>query len=142
SGTSSPEARIGSTRRPSSVPASIALRNISPVETCGIPYASERRVACVPFPDPWGPSTRRFTTCPQRQQGAGWHPPRRPPLRAASAEEPLVVAHHHLRLHLAHGVERHADGDQHGRAAEGPGIRLGEPAVPDEQARRDRNGGE
>ena len=32
SGTSSPAASTGSTRRPSSVPASIASRNISPVE--------------------------------------------------------------------------------------------------------------
>ena len=37
SGTSSPRARIGSTCWPSSVRAAIAARNMSPVETCGIP---------------------------------------------------------------------------------------------------------
>ncbi len=54
-------ARIGSTWRPSSVPSAIAARNISPVETCGIPWSAESRCACVPLPEPCGPSTRRFT---------------------------------------------------------------------------------
>jgi len=30
----------------------------------------------------------------------------------------FVVTHHHLRLHLTHRVERDADDDQHGCAAE------------------------
>ena len=61
SGTSSPEARIGATWRPSSVPSAIAARNMSPVETWGTPWAAEIRFACVPFPEPCGPRTRTLT---------------------------------------------------------------------------------
>src|SRR4051812_1258031 len=34
---------------------------MSPVAMCGIPYSAEIRLACVPFPDPCGPSNRTFT---------------------------------------------------------------------------------
>ena len=49
------------TSRPSAVASSNA-RSMSPVETWGISCAAEIRFACVPFPDPCGPSTRTFTT--------------------------------------------------------------------------------
>src|SRR5688572_20814940 len=37
---------------------------MSPVETCGISWSAEIRFACVPFPDPCGPSTSTFTGGP------------------------------------------------------------------------------
>ena len=61
SGTRSPRSMISLTSRPSGVDPSRA-RSISPVDTCGRPCASATRFACVPFPDPCGPSTRTFTT--------------------------------------------------------------------------------
>ena len=42
--------------RPSGVPALTAARSMSPVEICGIPYASLMNVAWVPLPAPGGPS--------------------------------------------------------------------------------------
>src|SRR4051812_40299095 len=51
---------------------------------------------------------------------------RSPPLPAAPEkpedtllQEAFVGAHHHLRLHLTHRVQRDADDDQHRSAAEG-----------------------
>src|SRR5207302_9787679 len=38
-------------------------RSLSPVEMAGIPSATESRAACVPFPDPGGPS--KMTTLPR-----------------------------------------------------------------------------
>src|SRR5205085_7738164 len=62
-------------------------------------------------------------------------------LGGALLQEAFVVAHHHLRLHLAHRVERHADDDQNGGAAERAGGRLREAAVLDEEAREDGDRG-
>src|SRR5438067_8799423 len=87
---------------------------MSPVAMCGSAYSAAIRFACVPFPAPWGPKIKMFT---------------------ALLEEALVAAHHHLRLHLPHRVERDADDDQHGGASEGARGRLREPEVADEQAR-------
>ena len=61
SGTRAPDARMGSTSRPSGVPAAIAARNISPVAMCGMPYSAAMRAACVPLPDPCGPRIRTFS---------------------------------------------------------------------------------
>src|SRR5213595_1974830 len=102
---------------------------MSPVAMCGIPYSAEIRLACVPFPEPWGPKSKMFT-------GA---PPGDTPRSAASpggalSEEAFVGAHHHLRLHLAHRVERDTDDDEHRGAAEGARGRLREAAVADEEA--------
>src|SRR4029453_7057267 len=44
-------------------------------------------------------------------------------------QEAFVGAHHHLRLHLPHGVERDSDDDEHGRSAERTRARLREAAV-------------
>src|SRR4029453_12062150 len=96
SGTSCPLSTIGLTRIPSSVPCSIAARSMSPVAMCGMPYSASIRFAWVPFPEPCGPSNSMFTLF----------------------EETLVGAHHHLRLHLPHCVERDTDRDQHRSAAE------------------------
>src|SRR5665213_3502257 len=41
---------------PSGEPAFSAARNMSPVEICGMSYASLMNVACVPLPAPGGPS--------------------------------------------------------------------------------------
>ena len=110
SGTRSPRARIASTCLPSSVPAASSARNMSPVETCGIPYSAEMRFACVPC-----------------RPLAGRAP-------ASSPQEALVGAHHHLRLHLPHRVERDADDDQHRGAAERARRRLREAEIVDEDA--------
>src|SRR4051812_2499166 len=75
------------------------------------------RCAWVPFPAPWGPRSRMFSTRPL-------------------LEEALVVAHHHLRLHLTHRVERDADDDDHGGAAERARRGLREVEVVDEDARQ------
>ena len=59
--------------------------------------------AWVPFPAPGGPNRAR-------------------PASPTYSEEALVVAHHHLRLHLPHRVERDADHDQDRGAAERRGA--------------------
>ena len=69
--------------------AATAARSMSPVAMCGMPYSAAIRFACVPLPAPWGPSRRMSS--------------------GTLLEEALVGAHHHLRLHLAHRVERDAD---------------------------------
>ena len=78
--------------------ASIAARSMSPVAMCGISYSVAVRAACVPLPDPCGPRIRTFSD-------------------NASLQEALVAAHHHLRLHLPHRVERNTDHDRQRRAA-------------------------
>ena len=120
SATRSPRSRIGST-----LPAELGPRRSSSRGTCRRSRCAGRRTssaiffACVPFP------------APLRSEDRG-----------CSAEEPFVVAHHHLRLHLAHRVERDADDDQHRGAAERAARRLREAEVLDEEARRDRDGRE
>src|SRR3954468_21528360 len=110
------------TRLPRSVPAAISERRISPLAMCGMPYSEEIRPAWVPLPAPCGPSSRTF--------------------KGTLFQEAFVGARHHLRLHLSHCVERDADDDQHGRAAERTRRGLREAAVFDEQARQYGHGGE
>src|SRR5918911_3636801 len=105
---------MGLTLRPRGVSSPIARRRMSPVAMWARPYSAAIRFACVPFPAPWGPKIKMFT---------------------ALLEEALVATHHHLRLHLPHRVERDADDDQHGGAAESARGRLGEAEVADEDAR-------
>src|SRR5919204_2937821 len=112
---------MGFTCRPSAVSSAIASRRMSPVAMCGSPYSAAIRFACVPFPAPWGPKIKMFT---------------------ALLEEAFVAAHHHLRLHLPHRVERDADHDQHRSPSERARGRLREAAVADEQARQDRDDGQ
>src|SRR5215207_8823167 len=96
---------------------------MSPVAMCGIPKSALIRCAWVPLPDPCGPSRRTFTSpsrdeaCRRRRRATAEPRAAGPePLPARNAatlfEEAFVGAHHHLRLHLAHGVERDADHDQ------------------------------
>src|SRR5437763_4904451 len=140
---------------------------MSPVAMCGIPNSAEIPLACVPFPDPCGPSKRMFTGAPpgntrrplardlaapestlalaqapslrrERWRPLAWCSQPRDSAASpggALSEEALVGAHHHLRLHLAHRVERDADDDQHRGAAEGARGCLREAAVADEEAR-------
>src|SRR6266545_5706677 len=115
SGTSSPPSRIGLTSLPKGVPSEIAARSMSPVEMRASPYSSAMRFACVPLPDPWTPSNRTLSG-------------------TRLFQETLVGAHHHLRLHLAHGVERDTDRDQHGGAAERARRRRREAKVLDGNA--------
>src|SRR3954452_6278003 len=98
---------------PSGVPAFVAARRMSPVATCGMPYSAAIRLACVPLPAPCGPSSRMFTAA-------------RPLF-----EEAFIGAHHHLRLHLPHRVERDTHDDQHRGAAHRSRGRLREVEVDD-----------
>src|SRR6266545_7013722 len=118
---------MGLISSPSGVSASIASRNMSPVETWAMPYSREMRLACVPLPDPCGPRIKTFTTSRR------WMRVR------ASLQEAFVRAHDHLRLHLAHRVQRDADHDQQRRPAEERSRRLREAEVPDEEGGQDRD---
>src|SRR3954468_5827894 len=108
-------------RRPISVSLAIASRSMSPVAMCGIPTSAEMRFAWVPLPAPGGP---RMTT--SRATGR-------------LLQESLVVAHHRLRLHLTHGVERDAHHDEDRGAPEGTVCCLREAAVADEKSRQGRD---
>src|SRR5947207_14186874 len=82
---------------------------MSPIAMCGIPNSAEIRLACVPFPDPCGPSNRMFTGAPRASAASPG---------GALSEEALVGAHDHLRLYLANLVDRDADDYQYRGAAE------------------------
>src|SRR5262249_56515771 len=97
---------------PSSVPPAMAARKMSPVAMCGMPYSFATRFACVPLPAPWAPRIMMFST-------------------SALLQKALVGAHHHLRLHLAHGVERDTHHDDDRGASEGTRGRLREVEVVD-----------
>src|ERR1044072_9867802 len=92
---------------------------MSPVATCGIEASYEMRAAWVPFQAPGGP---RIT------MSSG--------MALRLFEEALVVPHHHLRLHLAHRVERDTDHDEDRGSAERARRRLREPAVADAERRQ------
>src|SRR5690349_17148165 len=96
------------TRLPSGVSSSFISRIMSPVAICGMPYVLEMSFAWVPFPDPCGPSSRMFTISRSCARRGPVEEPGVPPL----FEEAFVGAHHHLRLHLPHRVERNSDDDQ------------------------------
>jgi hypothetical protein len=48
---------------PSSLPALIAARSMSPVEICGMPYFLQMKLACVPLPAPGGPNSMNRISC-------------------------------------------------------------------------------
>ena len=54
--TSAPESMTCFAAMPSGEPALTAARSMSPVEICGMPYASVMNAAWVPLPAPGGPS--------------------------------------------------------------------------------------
>mmetsp|Transcript_14054 Transcript_14054/g.46875 ORF Transcript_14054/g.46875 Transcript_14054/m.46875 type:complete len:206 (+) Transcript_14054:357-974(+) len=54
--TSSPRFITLSASTPTGVPSATAARSMSPVESCGVPSRSTTTGACVPLPDPGGPS--------------------------------------------------------------------------------------
>ena len=115
-------ARRGSARRAGRARsrAAIAARSMSPVDD--VRDARTRRRSASP-------------ACPCRPPAGRGQDVQ----RQAHFEEALVGAHHHLRLHLPHRVERDADDDQHRRAAERAGGRLREAAVADEERRQRRD---
>ena len=59
--TSDPAAMIAATSRPSGVSSRTACRRMSPVEMWGTRYRRAILTACVPFPDPGGPISTRFS---------------------------------------------------------------------------------
>src|SRR5450631_1794483 len=66
SDTSAPESMTFFAAIPSGVPALTAERSISPVEICGMPYASLTKAAWVPLPAPGGPSNMSRIGCKSR----------------------------------------------------------------------------
>src|SRR5439155_24374236 len=82
-------------------------RSTSPVEMWQAPKRLASSFACVPFPAPGVPMMSSLST---RLLA--------PPPDAAALHEAFVAARDHVRLHRRHRVERHADDDQEGRAAE------------------------
>src|SRR5690349_21638244 len=60
-------------------------------------------------------------------------------LDAALFQESIVMAHQQMRFHLAHGIEHHADENQHAGAAEErrDRVRHLEEAVQDDRNNRD-----
>src|SRR5215470_20040322 len=109
---------MGLTLRPSAVSFAIASRRMSPVAMCGMPYSAAIRFAWVPLPAPCGPKRRMFTP------------------RAKLLQEAFVGAHHHLRLHLPHRVERYTDHDEHGGPPDRARGRLREVEVDDGDRRQ------
>src|SRR6266480_3487087 len=103
--TSSPRSSTARSSPAAGVSSSRISRSMSPLAMCGSPYIALIRCACVPLPDPCGPRTRMF-------------------MRGFLPEEAFVMAHDHLRLHLSHRLERHADDDQDRGAAESTVGRL------------------
>src|SRR5262249_25552663 len=102
---SSPRSSTALSSSAAGVSSSRISRSMSPVAMCGIPYIALIRRACVPLPQPCGPRTRMF-------------------MLVLLPEEAFVVAHDHLRFHLAHRLERDADDDENRGAAEGAVGRL------------------
>src|SRR5579871_3344689 len=114
-------------RWPSGVYEAIAARSMSPVAMCGIPKTLERRAACVPFPTPGGPNSRRFSLNARLLHGSdGLASARRarsprsatPDPGSARPGESFVVAGDEVRLDLLDRVERDADDDHQAGAAE------------------------
>src|SRR5262249_46641679 len=99
---------------------------MSPVAICGMPYSPEIRPAWVPLPAPCGPRRSRLSATALQ----------------ALAEEALVAAHHHLRLHLAHRVERDAAAAQHRRTTAERPRRLLDVQVAEQQRRQRGDGGQ
>src|SRR3990170_8436234 len=104
-----------------------AVRNRSPVATCGMPSRSERMSAWVPLPAPGAPS--RTTTVTR----LGRRPP--PGTVAASSDEAFVVAHHELRFDLLHRLDDDRHDDQQPRTAEGDARQGGIEDAGDDRAR-------
>src|SRR4051794_38814275 len=103
SGTRSPASMYFLAIRPSSVPPDTLARKMSPVEIFGMVKFSAMNSAWVPLPAPGGPTSTSLMRLPSL---------------SASAQESFVVPLHQLALDLLHGVEAHADHDQHCGATE------------------------
>src|SRR4051795_8372263 len=75
SGTRSPAAAKAAACPPRPVPLPMWTRNSSPVDTAGIPSRSARMAACVPLPDPGGPTrTMRIGSACSRSPRGGRSP--------------------------------------------------------------------
>src|ERR1051325_5278298 len=77
------------------------------------------RRAWVPLPAPTGPNRTR-------SRGASLTPAPPPQVEGSlSTNEAPVVAHDELSFELAHGIQRHADDDQHGCTRNCQGLEPG-----------------
>src|SRR5256886_10398110 len=132
SGTSLPSSMYFFACTPSGVPAFTASRRISPVVILGRPRRSATILPWVPLPDPGAPRRRTNKGSAPEPHAAG------PASAPAAPHEPVVVPQQQVLLHLLDRVERHADHDQQGRAAE-PGRRVA--AALDEDGQNRAEGG-
>src|SRR5437660_10430138 len=112
SGTSLPSSMYFFACRPSGVSALTAARRMSPVVILGRPRRSATILPWVPLPDPGAPSRRTNKGSAPEPHATG--PASGPP----APHEAVIVPQQQVLLHLLDRVERHADHDQQGRAAE------------------------
>src|SRR6476469_7809064 len=131
--TSFPDLITSWTSSASGVPSVFISRNISPVDTCGIPFRTCKSLAWVPLPAPGAPIRTIILFIDSRK---GEEEKRRTlehspfllfpfsklcsasaKLRT-SAEEAFVVPHNERRLDLCDRVHRHSDDDQEAGTAE------------------------
>src|SRR6266404_5989569 len=103
SGTSSPLAISALQARPSGVPASMAARSISPVESCGSPRFSVSILAWVPLP---APGARTEPDSPSRSS------------QLRFLQQAFILLRHEMTLNLRHRVHGDRDHDQDRGAAQ------------------------
>src|SRR3977135_1746303 len=114
SGTSSPRSMIAFDFFPSSVPAAIAARSMSPVDNWGSRQSACRIFACVPLPAPGGPNRIRFIARLFRP-GA---------FESRLLDKPLILLGDEMTLNLRDRIHGHADHDQERSAAEGELLHI------------------
>src|SRR5689334_23102918 len=103
----------------------MAARSMAPVEMWGIPNLVDSTRACVPFPDPGGPSritavgvgfidvswipssTVRRSRGPASRPGISLRGNRTAPSHPSFFQETLVMPHDQLGLYLLNRVHRH-----------------------------------
>src|SRR6184192_39100 len=112
SGTSLPSSMNFFACVPSGVCAFTAARRMSPVVILGRLRRSAKILPWVPLPDPGAPRRRTNKGSAPEPYAAAAAP------ASAAPHEPVVVPQQQVLLHLLDRVERHADHDQQGRAAE------------------------
>ena len=126
SGTRSPRSRIGSTRRPSSVPSAMAARSMSPVETCGIAVVGRDPLRLRPLAGALRPEHEQV----QHARPPGRGEPR-PLLRGSPRSERIIICDSIWRI-VSSATPTAISTDVPPSA---PRARLREAAVADEEAR-------
>src|ERR1700761_1326903 len=120
SGTSFPDFSRRSECFPRSSPASMCVRNMSPVEICGPLMQCFNNFAWVPFPEPGEPNRIMAGTGELRVFSLNRLDCAAAPAAntAGARREPFVMAHDELRLDLIDGVHCDPNHDQQRGASE------------------------